>query len=99
MEKIISYQDFKNSSDHLFLLKDHNLQLRLIEVSPQKLSGPWESFSLLFKAEGDFSLSQGTFLLKSDALGEFELFLVPIGENSSVTLYESVFNRQSENVE
>lgn len=91
-----SYDNYQKVVGELFLLKDHELNIRLTEVSAQKVSGPWESFSLVFKAEGDFSLEQGTFLLENDALGELDVFLVPIGgsaEDASVRLYESVFSR------
>lgn len=94
----INYDDFQKNEGALFLLKEHDLHIRLVEVSPQKISGPWETFSLLFKAEGEFSLEQGTFFLESDVLGELDIFLVPIGESAedtSVSLYESVFSRQA----
>jgi hypothetical protein len=102
MTNKISYDEYQKSTGEVFLLKDHDLNVRLTEVSPQKLSGLWESFSLVFRAEGDFSLEQRTFLLKNDALGEIDLFLVPIGgsaEDASVRLYESVFNRQIDSAE
>ena len=107
MTQNISYEDFKNNDGELFHLKGHELYLRLTSVSSRKVSGPWESFSLLFKAEGDFGLEQGTFLLEHDALGELDIFLVPIRqsfdegaeEDTSVTLYESVFNRQIDSAE
>ena len=66
------YDDFQKNEGALFLLKEHDLHIRLVEVSPQKISGPWETFSLLFKAEGEFSLEQGTFFLESDVLGELD---------------------------
>jgi hypothetical protein len=96
MTNKISYDEYQKSTGEVFLLKDHDLNVRLTEVSPQKLSGLWESFSLVF------SLEQSTFLLKNDALGEIDLFLVPIGgsaEDASVRLYESVFNRQIDSAE
>lgn len=107
MTNSISYEDFKNNDGKLFHLKNHDLYLRLTNVSSQKVSGPWELFSLLFKAEGDFGLEQGTFLLEHDVLGELNIFLVPIRQSldegtekdTSVTLYESVFNRQIDSAE
>jgi hypothetical protein len=97
-----NYDDYKKVVGELFILKDHELNVRLTEVGRKKVSGLWESFSLVFKAEGDFGLEQGTFLLKNDVLGEMDIFLVPIGgsaDDASLRLYESVFNRQIDSAE
>ena len=97
MESQISYKSYNETLGQSYLLKDHGLSLCLTEVSPQRISDPWESFSLLFRADTEFTLEQGTYLLKHDTLGELEIFLVPVGfsaENSLLMEFESVFNRQ-----
>lgn len=97
MNSQISYDSYKETMGQSYLLKGHELSLCLTEVSTQRISDPWESFSLLFQATEEFSLEQGTYTLQHDSLGELEIFLVPVGtsaENPSLMEFESVFNRE-----
>ncbi len=66
--------------------------LRLAEISEHTRSPRQETFSLLFLGPGDVFLQQGTRRLKHDTLGEFELFLVPVGKGDAGFQYEAVFN-------
>lgn len=73
------------------------VQLQLIEVKELKrevnenrgYNG--ESFSLLFQAPQRTKLSQKTYLLSHDNLGEFSLFLAPVGSRGDK--YEAIINR------
>ena len=56
--------------------------------SPRK-----ECFSLVFQSLRDLPLSQGTYRLKHETLGEFELFVVPLKAGSM--RYVAVINRAS----
>ncbi|MBX3736128.1 MAG: hypothetical protein KF715_05525 [Candidatus Didemnitutus sp.] len=49
------------------------------------------SFSLHFLAEGE-KLEQGIYRLNHAALGEIDLFLVPVQKRKIGILYEAVFN-------
>lgn len=51
-----------------------------------------EPFVLLFTTRGDFVLPQRSYALRHAALGQMEIFLVPVGREGDVTSYEAVFN-------
>ena len=65
----------------------------LIEVStpPVKKERP---FSLVFHGSPTPHLQQGTFRFEHDALGTFDLFIVPLGpdDDNRHMRYEAVFN-------
>ena len=52
-----------------------------------------EQFSLRFRGDRAQIFPQQIYAMKHEAMGEFELFLVPIGRDNSGTFYEAVFNR------
>jgi hypothetical protein len=71
------------------------VELELVEVKSY-LSGPneqsgMERFSAFFRGPGELPLAQKTYTLSHDRMGEFEIFLVPIGQQDGVR-YEAVFN-------
>ena len=49
------------------------------------------AFSLIFRGPVGPVLGQDTYLVKHSHLGEFPLFLVPIGPNQAAVRYEAVF--------
>jgi len=56
--------------------------------------GPGECFSLVFRGQADASLDQRTYQMEHDSLGEFPLFLVPIGPaEDGRPRFEAVINR------
>ena len=48
-------------------------------------------FSLVFLGPADPGLPQRTYPCSHDELGDFELFVVPIGRDAAGTRYEAVF--------
>jgi hypothetical protein len=52
-----------------------------------------ERFSIVFRGPGERLLQQGTYEMRQDHLGAFELFLVPVGQDQDGVYYEAVFNR------
>ena len=52
-----------------------------------------ESFSLLFAAPSAPALPQHMYRFEHDQLGQFDLFIVPVGYGPGVAHYEAVFNR------
>lgn len=56
-----------------------------------------ECFRLTFKASGTVPhtamLKQGTFVVKHDALGNFELFVVPSVDKAGDVFFEAIINR------
>ncbi|MDQ3805152.1 MAG: hypothetical protein M3416_15155 [Acidobacteriota bacterium] len=72
------------------------VELELIEVKG-RLSGAGEQqgmerFSVFFRGPAHLRLSQHTFSLAHERMGEFDLFLVPVGRDAQGFLYEAVFN-------
>lgn len=66
-------------------------EVTLTEVTlynPHPEGGREQPFSLVFEGPTDRMIDQGTHRLTHDAIGEVELFLVPIGPGR----YEAVFN-------
>jgi hypothetical protein len=51
-----------------------------------------ERFSIFFKGSLEFLLQQAIYRLAHPRMGEFELFLVPIAQDSDGFRYEAVYN-------
>jgi hypothetical protein len=63
-------------------------------VGTTELPGGGECFSLVFRAPADVSLEQCTYQVKHEALGDFPLFLVPLGPSGDGGQdLEAVINR------
>lgn len=82
-----------NSKFQIRIDESQTVESELIEVSELLLSPRQERFSLIFRTSNDFFLEQGLRPLEHDAMGQFELFLVPVGRDQDGTNYEAVFNR------
>ena len=68
------------------------LKLEAVRESGQARPGSRAPFALEFSAEHDGYLAQGTYILTHAALGELELFLVPLGPGANGLMrYEAVF--------
>ncbi len=52
----------------------------------------YESFSLLFRSPGQRVIPQGTYPFQHDQLGLFEMFIVPVGQETDAVIYQAVFN-------
>jgi len=77
-------------------LDPKEVELELVEVEgyvskPNEQKG-LERFSVFFTGSGDVSLPQGTYRMKHDRMGEFEIFIVPIAREPNGFRYEAVFN-------
>jgi hypothetical protein len=89
--------EFSKHVGSKFLLKidPQTLELELAEVKgypsgPNEQSG-MERFSAFFVGPGTL-LPQAAYLLEHEQMGEFEIFLVPIGKSEQGFRYEAVFN-------
>ena len=69
-----------------------SLELLLAGVQDQSNSS-LEQFSLFFAGPQAPWLQQGTYILHHAALGESELFLVPLGPKDGRMQYQSAFSR------
>jgi hypothetical protein len=65
----------------------------LVEVADGYSAPKQEQFSLRFRGDRANIYPQRIYAVKHDSIGEFELFLVPVGRDDSGTFYEAVFNR------
>jgi hypothetical protein len=66
--------------------------VELVDATP--LPGRGESFSLVFRGPADAALDQRTYHVEHDALGDFPLFLVPLGPAADgAHQFEAVVNR------
>ena len=68
-------------------------KIALIELRDGRAAARQEQFALTFRGPRDRFLGQGTFLVEHPALGRFDLFLAPVGQEAEGYLYEAVFNR------
>lgn len=71
-------------------------ELVLTGVSEPVEQGPFTTWSLTFFGPGNRPLAQGGHRLAHPAVGEEEIFLVPIGPSGDSLEYEAVFSRATE---
>jgi|ERR1700722_4843629 len=65
----------------------------LVELTNGHSTSRQEQFSLRFRGDSNQVFPQRIYPMKHDAIGDFDLFLVPIGRDETGTFYEAVFNR------
>lgn len=69
------------------------LSLELIEVAELYASPQMENFSLVFQGPEQTPLAQKIYPFSHGELGEFSIFIVPIGRTERGMRYEAIFNR------
>lgn len=67
--------------------------IRLVDVNGRTNTPGQEIFALLFHGPRAPYLPQGIHKLVNERLGELDIFLVPVGQDSDGFQYEAVFNR------
>lgn len=73
---------------------ENPVELELVEVQAHgDVAGQTERFSAVFRGALEQFLPQRTYAMEHDALGSFELFIVPIKQVADGFYYEAVFNR------
>jgi len=96
MTPSLEHADFAKQLNSKFLIRiddSQTVESELAEVSEHWISPGQEQFSLVFRTSNEFFLGQGLRLFEHEVMGQFELFLVPIGRDGAGTSYEAVFNR------
>ncbi len=70
------------------------LEIVLFEARPlaRRPSGRREPFELRFRGAGPYCLNQWTHRLRNPAMGELDIFLVPIAREDDHFVYQAVFN-------
>jgi hypothetical protein len=87
---------FEENLNSRFWLLDERAEpyaLDLIELANGHSTPRQEQFSLRFRGDRNQVFPQRIYPMKHEAIGEFDLFLVPVGRDDSGTFYEAVFNR------
>jgi hypothetical protein len=87
---------FQENLNSVFWLVAEGLEpyaLNLVEVAEGYSTPKQEQFSLRFRGDPASIYPQRIYTINHDSMGEFELFLVPVGRDDSGTFYEAVFNR------
>ena len=82
-----------NTTFRIRLNERETLPAELTEISEHMISPRQERFWIVFKTSNDVFLDQGQRSVEHDAMGNFDLFLVPMGRDEQGTYYEAVFNR------
>ena len=82
------------NQDFEIVFTDGTLPVKLSEarplgVRPESIREP---FALTFVADRPLRLPQGTYRMRHAALGEMEIFLVPIAVDQTSSSFEAVFN-------
>ena len=73
---------------------EKTVELELDEVQARgDVAGQTERFSAFFRGPLEQFLPQSIYAMEHDALGSFELFIVPIRQGADGFYYEAVFNR------
>ncbi len=98
----IQVADFAGRDGETFRVRLNNqadIEVTLISVThlgfnrlPDGLQSQRESFSLMFQAPETWRHPQGIYRLTHPAVGDLELFLVPIGPNGQGMQLEAIFN-------
>ena len=85
----------ENLNSNFFLAQEGSEQivLELVELKNGYSDRLSEAYSLLFRGPAAFVLPQRLYPLRHAALGEFDLFLVPVGKDAAGAYYEAVFNQ------
>ena len=92
----LTRQMFEKNRDTKFWLEDaegSRAALDLVEVRNGQAPPRYEVFSVIFRGEADRIHPQRTYTVEHEAMGSFDLFLVPVGRDPHGVLYEAVFNR------
>ena len=59
---------------------------------PDSVAQPRKPFSLLFLGPSHLILPQAIYPFEHEALGVFEIFIVPVGKSANGVTYEAVFS-------
>src|SRR5205809_7564900 len=98
MSANLTQDEFAKHVGTTFQLKldQGDLALQLTEVKAylprENEQHGMERFSIFFDGPGSMRLPQGIFSLRHEAMGEIEIFLVPISGDEKGYRYEAVFN-------
>ena len=96
MRDWISQEEFSNSVNTGLKLKvdeSNSLDFELVVFRDLGSTARQEQFAVEFRGPADTILPQAIYEMQHDAIGVFQIFLVPIRRDSIGVYYEAVFNR------
>jgi hypothetical protein len=88
----LTQEKFFRQLNTLFQIRSESIDsvdLKLIEV---KMITNSEAFSLLFVGPSANFLHQHTYKFRHAEMGEFDLFIVPVGQRDDGYIYQAIFN-------
>jgi hypothetical protein len=92
---LATFEQLVGTRFRLRLDEENSVEVELAQL--KNTSSPsWEQFTLLFQAPTEAPAEQRIYVLEQEAIGAFEIFLVPIGRTEGGLQYEAVFNRRVE---
>jgi len=97
-----TFAELLHSAFRLHVEPLQQVEIELIEVGELPCArvapavNPEGQFALLFRGPSERPFDQRTYRVEHPKLGEFALFLVPVGQNDRGRLFEAVFNRLAE---
>jgi hypothetical protein len=99
MSEFQTHAEFAANLNTTFQLKIDSpqpIELKLIEVKAHQSEvhprSDMERFSVFFVGPGEFFLPQSIYTLQHDKMGEFDIFLVAISNESDGYHYEATYN-------
>ena len=95
MEAALTYENFTKNLNTEYQVDREGEQIRLvlIEISDLKKTERQEEFSIVFQGPLGHLLPQAIHQFRHSNMGDFPLFIVPIGKGEGGYRYEAVFNR------
>jgi uncharacterized protein DUF6916 len=96
MSTPLTHEEFSkhlNSTFRIRLSPEQTLDARLVEISEHMVSARQDRFAIVFETSNEVLIQQGIAPFEHDQMGDFQLFIVPIGRDEEGTRYEAVFNR------
>ena len=87
------FAEHLNTKFRIPLQSSDEIELELIEVVSTLSTPRQEQFSLFFRGPVNIYLPQMTYHMRHEAMGELDLFIVPVGQQPDGFRYEAVFNR------
>ncbi len=91
-----AFEENLNSNFRVTLSPDQVVDLVLYSVNEIMSTPRQEQFAVTFHGPLDVPFNQGMRTIDHEKMGNFVLFLVPIGKEKSDMIYEAVFNRFKE---
>src|SRR5678809_131934 len=96
MGNLLEYDTFAKHLNTKFIIsigESDTIDTELVEVGERQLTSHQDRFAIIFQAPSTPALNQGTYSFSHEGMGNFDLFIVPIGYDSNSIRYEAVFNR------